>query len=91
MEGASVAGTVVDGAHAALAAGCDMVLVCNSPDKADELLQGLDPSVSLDAHRSAQRIQALTPLSIAKDWNALQEDGQYRSALGLLEDFSKAI
>jgi beta-N-acetylhexosaminidase len=91
MEGASVAGTVVDGAHAALAAGCDMVLVCNSPEKADELLQGLDPSVSLDAHRSAQRIQALTPLSIAKDWNALQAEAQYRAEIGLLADFSKAI
>ena len=88
MEGASVAGTVVDGAHAALAAGCDMVLVCNSPDKADQLLQGLDPSVSIDAHVSAQRIAALAPTSSAKDWDTLQEEGHYRAAKQLLADFA---
>jgi len=42
MEGASVAGGIVSRANAALRAGCDMVLVCNAPQSADELLQGLD-------------------------------------------------
>jgi beta-N-acetylhexosaminidase len=41
MEGASVAGGVVARARAALAAGCDMVLVCNAPDAADQVLEGL--------------------------------------------------
>jgi len=68
MEGASVAGNVVQGAHAALSAGCDMVLVCNSPDKADQLLEGLDPTVALDAKRSAARIAALVPTSPPKTW-----------------------
>lgn len=90
MEGASVAGSVVDGAHAALSAGCDMVLVCNSPDKADQLLAGLDPSVSIDRQRSAQRIAALSPTSAAKDWSTLQEDASYRAAIRLLTDFSGA-
>lgn len=50
MEGASVAGGVTERAHAALAAGCDMVLVCNHPPAVDELLGRLSytmPAVSL--------------------------------------------
>lgn len=90
MEGASVAGNVVDGAHAALSAGCDMVLVCNSPDKADQLLAGLDPSVSIDPQRSAQRIAAMVPTSPAKDWDTLQADASYQAALGSLADISRA-
>jgi beta-N-acetylhexosaminidase len=41
MEGATVAGGIVQRAGAALNAGCDMVLVCNKPKSADELLAGL--------------------------------------------------
>lgn len=41
MEGASVAGGIADRALAALQAGCDMVLVCNRPDLADEVLAKL--------------------------------------------------
>ncbi|MEO8443108.1 MAG: beta-N-acetylhexosaminidase [Betaproteobacteria bacterium] len=50
MEGASTAGGVVDRALFAVRAGCDMVLVCNNPTAADELLAGFDftmPATSL--------------------------------------------
>ncbi len=84
MEGASVAGSVVQGAHAALKAGCDMVLICNSPDKADQLLEGLEPSIAIDAHRSAERIAALVPKASAPSWDALQADPVYNAARKLV-------
>ncbi|NOZ54075.1 MAG: beta-N-acetylhexosaminidase [Gammaproteobacteria bacterium] len=41
MEGAKVAGDIVDRAKAALKAGCDMVLVCNDPGSARRVLDNL--------------------------------------------------
>ncbi|NDV13952.1 beta-N-acetylhexosaminidase [Crenobacter caeni] len=43
MEGAAGVGNIGARADAAFAAGCDMVLVCNQPDLADELLATLQP------------------------------------------------
>lgn len=80
MEGASVAGSVVDGAHAALAAGCDMVLICNSPDKADQLLDGLRLDNARAAAESAVRIASLIPSMPVPGWDALQADARYLAA-----------
>src|SRR5215510_5989412 len=53
MEGASVAGGIVDRARAALGAGCDMILVCNAREATLRLLDGLGEA-RLDAARAAR-------------------------------------
>jgi len=80
MEGARVAGNVTAGARAALAAGCDMVLICNSPDKADELLSELDQKQDAASKESALRIASLVPQAPAPSWDALQQEPRYRAA-----------
>jgi beta-N-acetylhexosaminidase len=74
MEGAKGAGDIVARANAALTAGCDMVLVCNDTDAADELLAGLDytmPAVGqirLAAMRGRGASQGIAALSGAPDY-----------------------
>ena len=43
MEGASVAGNIVDRANAAWDAGCDVLLVCNKPEFVDQLIAEWKP------------------------------------------------
>lgn len=77
MEGASVAGDILDRANAALQAGCDMVLVCNRPDLADDLLARLDIDMSAE---SVARIRRLMPRFAAPDWDTLQAENRYQNA-----------
>ena len=63
-----------------------MVLICNSPDKADRLLAGLqiaadDPLAAV----SATRLATLLPQSAALDWDAVQADARYLAATLLLQ------
>src|SRR5262249_50686014 len=49
MEAASAGGGVVERGRAALDAGCDMVLLCNQPESAAKLVEGLDAGPLPDA------------------------------------------
>lgn len=80
MEGASVAGNILQRAQAALGAGCDMVLVCNRPDLADELLASLEYQQPAEF---AERFYRLMPSQAALDWDSLQADEHYQYARGL--------
>lgn len=53
MQGASVAGNFAERAKAALAAGCDMVLVCNDRAAALQVLDYLDSAALAPSHRLA--------------------------------------
>jgi len=52
MEGASTAGGVAERAHAALDAGCDMVLLCNDPEGQDRLLHSLGEGAPASPERA---------------------------------------
>lgn len=78
MEGATVAGGIVQRAEAALHAGCDMVLVCNKPDSADELLTGLKWDMPAQSRaRLAQMHGRPHPWSLVQ----LHEDADFVRAL----------
>ncbi|OZI76459.1 beta-N-acetylhexosaminidase [Bordetella genomosp. 2] len=77
MEGAAVAGDILARAQAALGAGCDMVLVCNRPDLADDLLSRLEVDHPAE---SVARIRRLMPRFAAPDWDTLQAESRYQHA-----------
>lgn len=78
MEGASTAGGIVERAEAARSAGCDMVLVCNAPQAARELLARWHPAIDMDC---ARRVQRLVPTAAMPAIDALRSDGTYIAAL----------
>lgn len=89
MEGAKVAGSTVDGALAALNAGCDMVLLCNQSvnggKPVDELLEGLEKAQrdglwQADPDSEQRRIDLL-PQAAPWTWDELMHQGAYQRAL----------
>ena len=90
MEGAKVAGSAVDGALAALNAGCDMVLLCNQSGvdggkPVDALLDGLmaardDGRWRPDGDSEGRRLDLL-PLTPPLPWDELMHQPTYQHAL----------
>lgn len=78
MEGARIGGNIVERAQAALIAGCDMVLVCNNPSAADELLAGLARKTS---PASLARLARLHGRAQPATLTALKETETYMKAV----------
>jgi beta-N-acetylhexosaminidase len=72
MEGAGAAGGIVARADAAWSAGCDMLPVCNAPERVDELLAAWRPAP--DARRAARIARLLPSPGVVPD---LRDDPRY--------------
>jgi beta-N-acetylhexosaminidase len=82
MEAARAGGTLTEAAHAALTAGCDMVLVCNQPEEAEKVLEQLHFTQS---KASMQRLKKMRPRGKAPHWSKLQTQVDYQQAKALLQ------
>lgn len=79
MQGASVVGNIVARAGAAWAAGCDMLLVCNTPDAVGEVLERWQPQ--FDPVRSARIARLLPSAALA----AVRDDPHYLAGIEIAE------
>jgi beta-N-acetylhexosaminidase len=76
MAGATAAGDLTTRAHTALAAGCDMVLVCNDRPGAARLVEGLARPADAVSRARLARLHGRGTSA----WRALQGDDAYRTA-----------
>ena len=83
MEGASIAGDIVNRATAAWTAGCDMLLVCNAPAAVGDLLDRWQ--MVFDPIRSA-RIARLLPSTDERP--SIQNDSHYLAGVKISESLT---
>lgn len=82
MQGAHVMGDIVDRGQAALAAGCDMVLVCNHPQESVRLLDNLGAHDDPVAHVRLARLHERHNL----DRETLQQDPAWQAAVAVADE-----
>jgi beta-N-acetylhexosaminidase len=80
MEAASAGGGVVERARAALAAGCDMALLCNAPESAARLIDELDSTPLASALAARMRGRRLAQPAAAH--------ARYASAVAMLREIA---
>lgn len=83
MHGASFAGDTVGRVAAAWEAGCDLLLVCNSPDSVGAVLERWQPA--FDAGREARRSERVARLLPGSPVPDLAADTRYRAGVELAQ------
>jgi beta-N-acetylhexosaminidase len=84
MAGAEGAGGMLDRARAALAAGCDMALVCNDPAGADQVLDGLGAYDNPVSHLRLMRMHGRHPVTRTQ----IAENGDYQDAVRMVKSIA---
>ncbi|MBI5611740.1 MAG: beta-N-acetylhexosaminidase [Gammaproteobacteria bacterium] len=84
MAGAEGAGGMLDRARAALAAGCDMALVCNDPAGADQVLDGLGAYDNPVSHLRLMRMHGRHPVTRTQ----IAADGDYQDAVRMVKSIA---
>jgi beta-N-acetylhexosaminidase len=80
MVGASVVGSAAARVHAALEAGCDLVLLCNAPDQVPPVLESLQGYVNPTAQLRLTRLHGRGE----HQWDTLHASAEWQRALELV-------
>lgn len=86
MAGATVAGTMAERAHAALDAGCDMVLACNDRAGAISVIEAVEPLLE-QRSRQATRCYELLAKAAAMPMKTLQNHPRWHAAQKILAHY----
>jgi beta-N-acetylhexosaminidase len=84
MQGAAMMGDMTSRAEAALAAGCDMILVCNKPESAIEVIDNL--SMSSDPLRHARLVRLHGRHGVERD--QLLASQEWKQAVNTVLDYA---
>ncbi|MDR2001071.1 MAG: beta-N-acetylhexosaminidase [Zoogloeaceae bacterium] len=82
MEGAAVAGNILDRANAAWTAGCDMLPVCNAPESVATLLEHWQPQP--DPIRAARIARLIPTQQPAPRWQTLAQNDLYQTGVAAI-------